>query len=83
MNSNDDSAANPSTGSSDLANTNTEPKTVVKTDISEDIDPANEVQGTRLILIHIAICLCTFLVGLVCVSYSVPKSQEHYWHGRN
>ncbi|KAK4116027.1 MFS general substrate transporter [Canariomyces notabilis] len=64
MNSNDDSAANQSTGSSDLGNTNTEPKNVVKTDISEDIDPANEVQGTTLILIHVAICLCTFLVGL-------------------
>ncbi|OTB18374.1 hypothetical protein K445DRAFT_55418 [Daldinia sp. EC12] len=37
---------------------------VAKTDISEDIDPANEVQGLRLLLIHISICLSTFLVGL-------------------
>ncbi|KAK4234572.1 putative HC-toxin efflux carrier [Achaetomium macrosporum] len=35
-----------------------------KADISEDIDPANEVQGTKLVLIHVAICLCAFLVGL-------------------
>ncbi|KAI1114207.1 major facilitator superfamily domain-containing protein [Nemania sp. NC0429] len=28
------------------------------------IDPENEVQGFKLILIHIALCLCTFLVGL-------------------
>ncbi|KAI1207107.1 MFS general substrate transporter [Annulohypoxylon truncatum] len=37
---------------------------VAKTDISQDIDPANEVQGVRLLLIHISICLCTFLIGL-------------------
>ncbi|XDG05654.1 hypothetical protein ABKA04_005269 [Annulohypoxylon sp. FPYF3050] len=36
----------------------------VKTDITGDIDPANEVQGVRLLLIHISICLCTFLIGL-------------------
>lgn len=34
-------------------------------DISQDIDPENEVTGIKLVLIHIAICLCTFLVGLV------------------
>ncbi|KAI1761976.1 MFS general substrate transporter [Hypoxylon sp. FL1150] len=28
------------------------------------IDPENEVQGMKLILIHTALCLCTFLVGL-------------------
>ncbi|RYP09460.1 hypothetical protein DL764_001285 [Monosporascus ibericus] len=39
-------------------------KDVDKTDISEDIDPANEVQGMKLVLIHLAICLCTFLIGL-------------------
>ncbi|OTA69244.1 MFS general substrate transporter [Hypoxylon sp. EC38] len=33
-------------------------------DINEDIDPANEVRGTKLVLIHLSICLCTFLVGL-------------------
>lgn len=36
-----------------------------KNDISQDIDPANEVRGMKLVLINIAICLCTFLVGLV------------------
>lgn len=39
-------------------------KPAVAVDISEDIDPANEVQGTKLVLIHVAICLCTFLIGL-------------------
>lgn len=29
-----------------------------------DIDPKNEIQGSRLILIHTTLCLCTFLVGL-------------------
>ncbi|KAI1355959.1 MFS general substrate transporter [Xylaria sp. FL0043] len=32
--------------------------------INNDIDPENEVTGARLLLIHTAICLCTFLVGL-------------------
>lgn len=31
------------------------------------VDPANEYKGTKLLLIHIAICLCNFLVGLVRV----------------
>ncbi|ETS76587.1 hypothetical protein PFICI_11974 [Pestalotiopsis fici W106-1] len=35
-----------------------------ETPINEDIDPRNEVQGVKLILIHLAICLCTFIVGL-------------------
>ena len=36
-------------------------------EIQEDasIDAENEVQGLKLILIHTAICICTFLVGLV------------------
>jgi len=29
------------------------------------IDPENEVTGVKLFLIHIGICLCTFLIGLV------------------
>ena len=29
------------------------------------IDPENEIKGVRLLLLHIAISLCTFLVGLV------------------
>ncbi|KAI2627379.1 MFS general substrate transporter [Hypomontagnella submonticulosa] len=32
--------------------------------VETSIDPENEVQGMRLILIHTAICLSTFLVGL-------------------
>ncbi|RWA10590.1 hypothetical protein EKO27_g4512 [Xylaria grammica] len=32
--------------------------------IDDDIDPENEVTGVKLLLIHIAICLCTFLIGL-------------------
>ncbi|KAJ8119220.1 hypothetical protein ONZ43_g3789 [Nemania bipapillata] len=32
--------------------------------VLEDIDPRNEVKGTKLVLIHLSICLCTFLVGL-------------------
>ncbi|KAI0889803.1 major facilitator superfamily domain-containing protein [Annulohypoxylon maeteangense] len=30
----------------------------------QTIDPENEVKGTKLILLHIAVCLCNFLVGL-------------------
>ncbi|KAI0201103.1 major facilitator superfamily domain-containing protein [Astrocystis sublimbata] len=33
-------------------------------DINDDIDPENEVTGVKLLLIHISLCLCTFLVGL-------------------
>lgn len=29
------------------------------------IDPDNEVKGPKLLLLHIGLCLCTFLVGLV------------------
>lgn len=39
-------------------------KNADKNDISGNIDPANEIQGLKLILIHVALCLCTFLVGL-------------------
>ncbi|KAI0386712.1 hypothetical protein F5Y04DRAFT_275163 [Hypomontagnella monticulosa] len=31
----------------------------------QSIDPENEVKGTELILLHIAVCLCNFLVGLM------------------
>lgn len=31
----------------------------------DSIDPENEVRGAKLLVIHLAICLCTFLVGLV------------------
>ncbi|RDA91790.1 hypothetical protein CP533_2822, partial [Ophiocordyceps camponoti-saundersi (nom. inval.)] len=40
------------------------PRKVQVDDMSQDIDPGNEVRGVKLMLIHIAICLCTFLVGL-------------------
>lgn len=30
------------------------------------IDAMNKAQGTKLVLVHTALCLCTFLVGLVC-----------------
>lgn len=33
--------------------------------------PQNEVTGKMLLLIHMAICLCTFLVGLVCISVDI------------
>ncbi|CAJ2513953.1 Uu.00g020720.m01.CDS01 [Anthostomella pinea] len=38
----------------------------VETEVSmgDDIDPADEVRGLKLVVIHLAICLCTFLVGL-------------------
>lgn len=36
-----------------------------KTNITDDIDPANEIQGLKLVLAHFSICLCTFLIGLV------------------
>lgn len=50
-----------------------------KTDINEDIDPANEVQGTKLVLIHLAICLCTFLVGLVSLRYWCRSRPGNIW----
>lgn len=40
-----------------------------RSDTLEDIDPENEVQGIKLLLIHIAVCLCTFLVGLVSTTF--------------
>lgn len=29
------------------------------------IDPENEVKGPKLLLLHIGLCLCIFLVGMV------------------
>jgi hypothetical protein len=51
-------------------------KAVDDKDISEDIDPANEVRGTKLIRIHLSICQCTFLVGLDfnLIATAVPLS---------
>ncbi|PVH97412.1 MFS general substrate transporter [Periconia macrospinosa] len=37
---------------------------VEKNLLDSSIDPQNEVTGTKLLLIHTGICLCTFLVGL-------------------
>ncbi|OTA98605.1 hypothetical protein M426DRAFT_17239 [Hypoxylon sp. CI-4A] len=42
----------------------TQAVTETENDINDDIDPENEVQGVKLLLIHISLCLCTFLVGL-------------------
>ncbi|KAL2020338.1 hypothetical protein VTK56DRAFT_8566 [Thermocarpiscus australiensis] len=59
-------------------------------DITEDIDPANEVAGARLVLIHLSICLCTFLVGLDfnLVATAVPvitsdfaSTRDIGWYG--
>lgn len=33
--------------------------------LDQSIDPENEFKGLKLILIHSAMCLCTFLIGLV------------------
>lgn len=50
---------------------------VERGDTLEDIDPENEVQGIKLLLIHIAVCLCTFLVGLVSITF-LYISQENF-----
>ncbi|KAK8117396.1 uncharacterized protein PG998_005677 [Apiospora kogelbergensis] len=58
--------------------------------VDDSIDPANEVQGTKLILIHTALCLCTFLVGLDfnLVAVAIPvitaefnSIQDVGWYG--
>ncbi|KUI56677.1 Putative HC-toxin efflux carrier TOXA [Cytospora mali] len=62
-----DSSSNPAPTASltDTANIQSQHEPAIKdADINDDIDPANEVKGTKLVLIHLAICLCTFLVGL-------------------
>ncbi|KAI0477870.1 MFS general substrate transporter [Xylariaceae sp. FL0804] len=51
-----------------MENTKSEPEALGQdapmTTISDDIDPANEVRGVKLVSIHLAVCLCTFLIGL-------------------
>ncbi|CAH0021576.1 unnamed protein product [Clonostachys rhizophaga] len=49
-------------------------------DTLEDIDPENEVQGIKLLLIHIAVCLCTFLVGLDfnLIATAVPSITKEF-----
>ena len=37
------------------------------------IDPRDEVTGWKLLILHTGLCLCTFLVGLVCYT-----SQKRY-----
>lgn len=49
----------------------------VDNNMNEDIDPENEVQGMKLVLIHTAICLCTFLVGLVSFSSAAQQFSLH------
>lgn len=46
-----------------------------------DIDPANEVKGVKLYVIHTGICLCTFLIGLVGSFHVKEKtiSTETYY----
>ncbi|KAI1270277.1 major facilitator superfamily domain-containing protein [Xylariaceae sp. FL1019] len=59
-------------------------------DISGDIDPADEVTGVKLLLIHTSMCLCTFLVGLDfnVIATAVPvitvefdSAQDIGWYG--
>ncbi|RYP77684.1 hypothetical protein DL771_001052 [Monosporascus sp. 5C6A] len=56
----------------------------------DTIDPANEFRGSRLILIHTAVCLFTFLVGLDfnMIATAVPVITDHFnsitdvgWYG--
>ncbi|KAI0104523.1 hypothetical protein F4814DRAFT_452643 [Daldinia grandis] len=47
-------------------------------DVSQDIDLKNEVPGLKLLLIHISLCLCTFLVGLVRMCASQPLAGKSY-----
>ena len=41
------------------------------------IDPENEVTGVKLLLIHIGICLCTFLIGLVSLPSSILRGNRN------
>lgn len=52
-------------GSNDISDRPSPSQEVANSNIDDDIDPANEVQGVKLVVIHLAICLCTFLIGLV------------------
>ncbi|KAF7905078.1 uncharacterized protein EAF01_005599 [Botrytis porri] len=65
-------------------------KDAAKLSMNDDIDPNNEVRGTKLILIHVSICLCTFLVGLDfnLIATAVPVITSHFnstrdigWYG--
>jgi len=43
--------------------------------VEDTIDPANEVTGLKLVLIHTGVCLFTFLVGLVSKSISTMRNK--------
>ncbi|KAF1940885.1 MFS general substrate transporter [Clathrospora elynae] len=58
--------------------------------VDTSIDPGNEVTGVKLLLVHIGICLCTFLVGLDfnLIATAVPvittkfnSLQDVGWYG--
>jgi len=40
-------------------------------------DPENEVTGVKLLLIHIGICLCTFLIGLVSLPSGILRGNRN------
>jgi hypothetical protein len=62
--------------SSDPENSTT--KLAAPQDLS--IDPENEVKGAKLLIIHLCICLCTFLVGLVSLLIPlIPTSMSLHW----
>ncbi|KAI1113353.1 major facilitator superfamily domain-containing protein [Nemania sp. NC0429] len=54
-------------------------------DITGDIDPANEFQGLKLILIHLSVCLCTFLVGLDfnLIATAIPAITDEFHSTRD
>ncbi|KAI1183938.1 MFS general substrate transporter [Nemania serpens] len=56
-----------------------------ETSITGDIDPANEIQGLKLILIHLSICLCTFLVGLDfnLIATAIPAITDEFHSTRD
>ncbi|TGO28140.1 hypothetical protein BPAE_0031g00050 [Botrytis paeoniae] len=60
-------------------------KDAAKVSMNDDIDPNNEVRGTKLILIHMSICLCTFIVGLDfnLIATAVPVITSHFNSTRN
>ncbi|KAI0814421.1 MFS general substrate transporter [Xylaria sp. FL0064] len=61
-----------------------------ETALAGDIDPSNEVRGLKLILIHLSVCLCTFLVGLDfnLIATAIPSITDEFnatrdigWYG--
>lgn len=37
--------------------------------IENSIDPENEIRGAKLVILHLGLCLCTLLTGLVGTFY--------------